>query len=74
MRKGRKGKTARGVASKASNTNTKPVGTDKKGIHPLTSKTGNKKMNRNLRGADKRGNGPSVVVNEKHNKLAGRYF
>lgn len=34
-----------------------PVGTDPKGIHPMTRKTGNKKMNRTLKGTDKRGIG-----------------
>ena len=45
---GYKGKVEK--VSKARGTKKAPKGFDKKGVHPMTSGTGNKKMNRNLTG------------------------
>lgn len=46
----------------------KPKGSDPKGIHPMTGKTGSVKMNRNLKGMDK------TMTGKGHNSLAGKYF
>ena len=53
--------------------NKKPVGGDKKGIHPMTKKTGNVKMNRNLKGIDKR-KGSKGVANKGAKSLEGKWF
>ena len=74
MSKPRKGKVSRSSASKARSTNRHPKGNDAKGIHPMTGKTGSKKMSRVLKGVDTRKGGKSVVVSDKANKLDGKWF
>lgn len=69
-----KGKIASGTASPAKAPKMAPVGFNKKGIHPMTKAKGSKKMSRVLKGVDKKKQAKGVVVNEKHNKLAGKYF
>lgn len=64
-----RGKIARSSVSKGKGTKKGPKGFDPKGIHPMTSKTGNKKMNRLNKGTDKRGTNPKVVTaNQKFTK------
>lgn len=69
-----KGPVASGTASPAKSTNTKPEGTDKKGIHPMTKAKGNKKMSRKLKGVDRKKQKKGVNVGDKRNKLEGKYF
>ena len=59
---GRKGKLE--PVGKAKGLKKGPKGFDKKGIHPMTPKTGNKKMNRELKGADKRPTGKGKLSPE----------
>lgn len=61
-------------AAPAKGVNQKPRGFDVKGAPPMAKATGNKKMNRVLKGVDKKKGGKSVVVSDKSNKLSGKYF
>lgn len=52
-----------------------PKGTDTKGIHPMTPKTGNVKMNKALKGVDKSKSPKGVAVpSTKRTGLSGMYF
>ena len=71
-----KGPIDRKSTSKPRKTNRRPEGLDAKTTYPLTKRKGlkGKGASRVLKGTDKRKGGKSVVVNEKANKLDGKYF
>lgn len=73
MSKPSKGKVDHKSAKGPRATNRKPKGSDPRGIHPMTSATGNKKMNRVGKGVD-RSRGRRGVVTPKRTKLDGVYF
>lgn len=60
-------------AAPARSTKRKPKGFDKRGIHPQTAASGNKKMNRVLKGADTRGQKPGKM-GHRPKSLEGKFF
>ena len=78
MSKGHRGPTEPASGPKA--TKKGPKGNDPKGIHPMTKKTGNKKMSRDFHsGADKSRGGKGALGQKSSGKsnaksLEGRYF
>lgn len=71
--KGKRGPVDRKGAKGPKSTMKHPKGFDPKGEHPQNKGTGNRKMNRVLKGVDK-SKGTSKMVGDKSNKLDGKYF